>query len=203
MEGLRKPEPLSFEGNVAENWRHFEEEFDIFIEAAYGDKDERTRAYILLNLAGRSAIEKAKTFTYAAEVKNQAGDVTQEAESPEKVTVLKAKFRELCSPLTNVIIERHKFNTSKGSRDFRTCSELHYVTENPSRDLRVWNFEGFSHPRQNCLRSDVRFFEKTPAEREGFESTESCPDVPDTRIRRETQRASFTTARSECCLQRR
>ena len=111
MEGLRKPEPLSFEGNVAENWRHFEEEFDIFIEAAYGDKDERTRAYILLNLAGRSAIEKAKTFTYAAEVKNEAGDVTQEAESPEKVTVLKAKFKELCSPMTNVIIERHKFNT--------------------------------------------------------------------------------------------
>ena len=50
MEGLRKPEPLSFEGNVAENWRHFEEDFDIFIEAAYGDKDERTKTYILLNL---------------------------------------------------------------------------------------------------------------------------------------------------------
>ena len=182
MEGLRKPEPLSFEGNVAENWRHFEEEFDIFIEAAYGDKDERTRAYILLNLAGRSAIEKAKTFTYAAEVKNQAGDVTQEAESPDHRT-----------PQVQ----------HKGSRDFRTCSELYYVTENPSRDLRIWNFEGFSHPRQNCLRSDVRFFEKTPAERERFKSTESCPDVPDTRIRRETQRASFTPARRECCLQRR
>ena len=31
--------------------------------------------------------------------------------SRESVSVLKAKFRELCNPLTNVIIERHKFNT--------------------------------------------------------------------------------------------
>jgi hypothetical protein len=54
MEGLRRPDPLSFEGNVAENWRHFEAEFDIFVQAAYGDKDDRTKAYILLNLAGRA-----------------------------------------------------------------------------------------------------------------------------------------------------
>ena len=118
MEGLRKPEPLSFEGNVAENWRVFEEEFDIFIEAAHSDKNERTRAYILLNLAGKDAIEKAKTFTYADEVRNDNGDVTQAAESRENVQVLKAKFRQLCNPLTNVIIERHKFHTR-----FQTAEE--------------------------------------------------------------------------------
>ena len=110
MEALRKPAPLSFEGNVAENWRTFESEFDIFVEAAYSDKNDRTRAYILLNLAGKDAIEKAKTFTYAAEVRNEDGDIIQAAESQESVAVLKAKFRELCNPLTNVIIERHKFN---------------------------------------------------------------------------------------------
>ena len=49
MEALRKPAPLSFEGNVAENWRTFESEFDIFVEAAYSDKNDCTRAYILLN----------------------------------------------------------------------------------------------------------------------------------------------------------
>ena len=103
MEALRKPAPLSFEGNVAENWRAFESE--------YSDKNDRTRAYILLNLAGKDAIEKAKTFTYAAEVRNEDGDIIQAAESRESVAVLKAKFRELCNPLTNVIIERHKFNT--------------------------------------------------------------------------------------------
>ena len=111
MEALRKPEPLSFEGNVAENWKNFEAEFDIVVQAAYGDKDERTKAYILFNLAGREAIEKEKTFTYATEVTNDAGDVVQPAESRENITVLKAKFTELCNPLTNVIIERHKFNS--------------------------------------------------------------------------------------------
>ena len=111
MEALRKPAPLSFEGNVAENWRTFESEFDIFVEAAYSEKNDRTRAYILLNLAGKDATEKAKAFTYAAEVRNEDGDIIQAAESRESVAVLKAKFRELCNPLTNVIIERHKFNT--------------------------------------------------------------------------------------------
>ena len=96
---------MSFEGKVAENWRAFESEFDIFVEAADSDKNDRTRTFILLNLAGKDAIGKAKTFTYAAEVKNDDGDIIQAAESRESVAVLKAIFRELCNPLTNVIIE--------------------------------------------------------------------------------------------------
>ena len=60
MEALCKPAPLSFEGNAAENWRTFESEFDIFVEADYSDKNDRARAYILLNLAGKDAIEKRK-----------------------------------------------------------------------------------------------------------------------------------------------
>ena len=52
-------------------------------------------------------------------MRNDDGDITQAAESEESVAVLKAKFRELCNPRTNVIIERHcKFNTS-----FREASE--------------------------------------------------------------------------------
>ena len=89
---------MSFEGNVAENWRTFESEFDSFVQAAYSDKNDRTRGYILLNLAGKDTIEKA------AEVRNEDGDIIQAAESRESVAVLKAKFRELCNPLINVII---------------------------------------------------------------------------------------------------
>ncbi|KAL8605021.1 hypothetical protein ACOMHN_018823 [Nucella lapillus] len=110
MEGLRKPQPLSFEGNVTENWRTFETEFDIFIEAAYGDKNDRTSAYILLNLAGKEAIEKERTFTYAVEIRNADNEVTQAAENRESVAILKRKFQELCNPMTNVIIERHNVN---------------------------------------------------------------------------------------------
>ena len=42
-------------------------------------------------------------------MRNKDGDIVQTAESRESVAVLKAKF--LCNPLTNVIIERQKFNT--------------------------------------------------------------------------------------------
>ena len=34
---LWKPELLSFEGNVALNWKHFAQEVEIFIAAAYGE----------------------------------------------------------------------------------------------------------------------------------------------------------------------
>ena len=52
-DGLRKPEPLSFEGNVALNWKHVAQEVEIFLAFAHGDKDEKTKAHIFLNLAGR------------------------------------------------------------------------------------------------------------------------------------------------------
>ena len=57
-EALNKPGPLLFEGNVAENWRHFSQEYDIYIAAAHDDKSYKAKAYILLNLAGREATHK-------------------------------------------------------------------------------------------------------------------------------------------------
>uniref|UniRef100_A0AAV2JXI6 Uncharacterized protein n=1 Tax=Knipowitschia caucasica TaxID=637954 RepID=A0AAV2JXI6_KNICA len=65
---FRRPDPLVFDGNIAENWRVFEQEYDIFVAAAHSDKSARTRAYILLNLAGPEAIERERSFVYAAEV---------------------------------------------------------------------------------------------------------------------------------------
>ena len=73
--------------------------YDIFIEAAHSEKTKKQRSYILLNLAGKEAIERSKTFTYA------------NGENKETVAVLKRKFKELCNPLKNVIIDRHTFNT--------------------------------------------------------------------------------------------
>ncbi len=55
---LRKPGPLIFDGNIAENWRVFELEFDVYIEACFAEKDDRTKAYLFLNLAGKEAIER-------------------------------------------------------------------------------------------------------------------------------------------------
>ena len=99
MEPFNRPGPVSFtDGNIAENWRKFEQELEIFLLAAHSDKDEKTHCYILLNLAGTEAIEQEKSFTYA------------DGESKEKLAILKKKFRDLCRPKTDVIMERHAFN---------------------------------------------------------------------------------------------
>ena len=161
MAALRKPAPLPFESNVAENWRTFESEFDIFVEASYSDKNDRRRAYILLNLAGKDAIEKPKTFPYAVGVRNEDGDIIQAAESRESVAVLKAKFRELCNPLTNVIIERHKFNTrfeeaSEPVQNFITALKI-------LADTCEFGILKDSHSWQNSLRSVIRCFAKAAA----------------------------------------
>ena len=109
-DSFRKPEPLSFEGNVAENWRRFELELDIFMAAAHHDKQEKTKAYIMLNIAGREAIEKERSFVYAPAIRNEANEIVTAAETKESIAVLKRKFKEICNPQGNVIMERHKFN---------------------------------------------------------------------------------------------
>ena len=107
--GFQKPEPLSFEGNVAENWRRFVQEYDIFIAAAHSSKSKKVQAYNLLNLAGSEAIERERSFSYEREGENR--------EDPE---CLKAKFAEICSPQTNITMERQKFNTAvQGEHSFQ------------------------------------------------------------------------------------
>ena len=107
---MRKPEVLSFEVNCAENWRVFELEYDIYVEAAHPTATAKTRAYILLNLAGKDAIERARSFTYA------------QGESKEAPTCLKAKFKALCEPKKNITMLRHRFNTrnQKASETFQS-----------------------------------------------------------------------------------
>lgn len=112
-DGFRRPDPLVFDGNTAENWRIFEQEYDIFIAAAHSDKPARTQAYILLNLAGPEAIEHERSFVYVGEVREpvEDGNILVPAESKEDPECLKRKFREMCNPQTNITMERHRFNT--------------------------------------------------------------------------------------------
>lgn len=116
LDGFRRPDPLVFDENIAENWRVFEQEYDIFIAAAHSNKPARTQAYILLNLAGSEAIERERSFVYAPAVRgpdvdDAPGPIITPAESKENPECLKRKFRAICSPRINIIVERHKFNT--------------------------------------------------------------------------------------------
>lgn len=107
--GLRKPVPVCFEGNVAESWRLFEEDFEIYSAAVLDGKSEKVKAYTMLNLAGTEAIKRSKNFEYAAEIKDGDGTVITPAESKEDPNVLIKKFQALCNPQTNVSMERHIF----------------------------------------------------------------------------------------------
>ena len=60
---FQKPGALIFDGNVAENWRRFVQEY-VFIALVCGNKSKKTQAYISLNLAGGEAIKREKSFTY-------------------------------------------------------------------------------------------------------------------------------------------
>ncbi|KAJ8010213.1 hypothetical protein DPEC_G00072670 [Dallia pectoralis] len=93
-EGFCRPDPLVFDGNLAENWRIFEQEYDIFIAAAHSDKPAKTQAYILLNLAGAEAIKRERSFVYAAEVRapGEEGAVVVPAESREDPECLNENF---------------------------------------------------------------------------------------------------------------
>ncbi len=109
---FRRPDALSYERNVANNWWIFKQEYDIFIAVAYHDKPAKTRAYILLNLAEPKAIERERSFVYAAEVRalGENGAVLTPAESREDSECMKMKFREICNPQQNKKMERHKFH---------------------------------------------------------------------------------------------
>ena len=104
-EGFARPTRLSFEGNVAENWRRFKQNYDIYIVAAgHSRKTKKERSCILLNLAGEDAVERYNSFSF------------EEDEDRDDPDVLKQKFEELCMPLKNLTFERHLFHTRKQGR---------------------------------------------------------------------------------------
>ena len=97
---LRKPDPLVLDENKATNLKRFVKCFDNFIGASdAANKNEKQKCAIFLNLAGEEAIEAAENFTYADE------------KDKDSLEVLKSKFKEICDPYVNVIVERLKFNS--------------------------------------------------------------------------------------------
>ena len=134
-EGLRRPNQVVFSGDIAENWRIFEMEYDVFVAAAYSDKTAAERAGVLLNLAGTEAIDKSRSFVYKPEARNEAGEVTAPAETKDNPEVLKAKFRELCQPEINITMERNKFLNRRQRADENIASRLCHSTTKSRQDM--------------------------------------------------------------------
>ena len=68
MDKLQPPSALALTGNLAENWRRFKQQFQIY-EVASGltRKDGKVRAMTLLHVVGPKALEVYNTFQWASD----------------------------------------------------------------------------------------------------------------------------------------
>ena len=99
MNQLPPPKPLSFVGNVAENWRRWIQQFRLYLNATdFDKKPAQEQCSTLLTVAGEEALEIFNTFGLTDEGK-------------VKMDVVIKKFEEYCTPKKNVTYERHVFNT--------------------------------------------------------------------------------------------
>ena len=113
MERLNPPEPLNLDRtNLADSWRQRFELFSLATELT--SKDAKIQSATLLHVIGPAALEVYNTFTWENE------------EDKQKVDKSLAKFAVYCIPRTNVMWERHVFNT-RNQRDNETIDQ--YVTD--------------------------------------------------------------------------
>lgn len=99
MAQLQPPSALSFEGNIAENWKLWEQKFDLFLIASgIAEKSSKVQCATFLHVAGEEAVKIYNTFSF------------EEAEK-DKLDVLKKKFKDYCEPRKNVTYIRHLFFT--------------------------------------------------------------------------------------------
>ena len=99
MNQLPPPKLLSFEGNVAENWRRWIQQFRLFLNTTgFDKKPAKVQSSTLLTVAGEEAPEIFNIFSLSDEDK-------------VKIDVVIKKFEEYCTPKKNVAYERHVFNT--------------------------------------------------------------------------------------------
>ena len=93
-EGFNKPQGLSFDGNVSDNWRRFKQQFLVYLTAANLDeKSGKTKTCILLNLAGSEALEIYNTFQYSHDEKDDDIEVVMKKfEGREKTSLMKDIF---------------------------------------------------------------------------------------------------------------
>ena len=100
-ESIRQPDELILCGNIAENWRKFKQEFELYMLAAGHDgKPSKQKIALLLHVARKQAIEVYNTFAFSEE------------EEGEYESVI-GKFDSYCNPKKNETYERYVFNSRK------------------------------------------------------------------------------------------
>ena len=75
-ESISQPNALNLTGNIAENWRYFKQEFELYLVAAGFDaKPDKQKVALLLHVAKKPAIDVYNTFTFAGAEENTYASV--------------------------------------------------------------------------------------------------------------------------------
>ena len=102
------PKKPSFDGNVSENFRKFEEHWNLFEMTELKSKSVEEKCSYFLLVIGERGREIYKTFDLPPETTtNQDGSNVW----ARMITQLKKAFRDYCNPRKIITYERHKFNT--------------------------------------------------------------------------------------------
>ena len=100
-ESIRQPDELVLAGNIAEYWRKFKQEFELYLVATGLDtKTSRQKIALLLHVARKQAIEVYNTFSFT---EKEDGDFDSVIE----------KFNSYCNPKKNETYERYVFHSRK------------------------------------------------------------------------------------------
>ena len=96
----RLPGPMVFDGNIAENWRLFHQEFEIYIlSTEIYKKPEKVQTATLLRCMGRHALQVFNTFQFESD------------DEKSNYKIVCDKFKQYCEPKKNLFYERHFFNS--------------------------------------------------------------------------------------------
>jgi hypothetical protein len=106
MDKLDPPKSLILTENLADNWRRFKQQFEIYLIASgLDEKDGKVQAMALLHVAGFKALEVYNTFQW-----DTAGDDV-------KVDKIMGKFERYCNPRNNLPFGRHVFYKKPTGRE--------------------------------------------------------------------------------------
>ena len=98
MDKVQPPIALALTGNLAENWRRFKQQFEIYeIASGLARKDRKVRTITLLHAARSEAVKVYNMFQWNADDDNKKVDKVME------------KFERHCNPRKNLTFERHSF----------------------------------------------------------------------------------------------
>ena len=94
------PQPLTFNGNVSNNWRGWKQELTLYLDATESsDKSDKVKSSIFLTCIGKKGLEIHNTFTFDSDGDNM------------KLDQIIQKFDSYCAPRKNLTFLRYTFLT--------------------------------------------------------------------------------------------